>query len=242
MTLHAMPLPLHSRLLPAFGALGVAGLILLGTPRLLVAQPATGTPSGTPSAAPSGTQAGAQATGADSARGLLPAPTIAARTSWTADRRSFAVGDIITVLVDDYTISTAVKENVSTDTRTRGLSVNARLPETSKNVGIDSRNAADQTQRGQARRENRFQNELSVRVVAIGQNGLLQVKGTKIIDIDKSKQDIVFTGWVRAQDISVSNLVESSRVADLQIGYVSPGPLGKPKQGLVSKILGALWP
>ena len=159
-----------------------------------------------------------------------------------ADRRSFIVGDIVTVLIDDYTISTAVKENVATDNRTRGLSVNARLPTSAKNVGLDARNTADQQQRGQARRENRFQNEMSVRVVAVGPNGLLQVKGTKNIDVDNAMQAIEFTGWIRAQDISTSNMVESSRVADAQIGYASPGPLGKPKQGMVTKILGALWP
>ncbi|HEY0931400.1 MAG TPA: flagellar basal body L-ring protein FlgH [Gemmatimonas sp.] len=234
---------LRSRLLQTVAILGAAGAIVLGTPKQLIAQ-------AQPTGQPAGAGAGAAATGAaptgaataNAAPGVPPAPTITPRASWTADRRAFAVGDIITVLVDDYTITTAVKENVSTDTRTRGLSVNARLPESSKSVGIDSRNAADQTQRGQARRENRFQNELSVRVVSVGHNGLLQVKGTKIIDVDKSKQDIVFTGWVRAQDISVSNLVESSRVADLQIGYASPGPLGKPKQGILTKVLGALWP
>ncbi len=164
------------------------------------------------------------------------------RASWIADRRQFVVGDIITVLVDDYTISTAVKENSAQDTRNRGLGLNARLPASSRNVGIDTRNTADQTQRGQARRENRFQNEMSVRVVAVGPNGLLQVKGTKKIDIDKAMQDIVFSGWVRAQDVSVSNLVESSRVADVQLGYASPGPLGKPKQGILTKVVGALWP
>ncbi len=174
--------------------------------------------------------------------GMPLPPTITPRSSWTSDRRDFAVGDILTVLIDDYTISTAVKENLATDTRTRGLSVNARLPETSKNVGLDARNAADQTQRGTARRENRFQNEMSVRVISVGANGLLEIEGSKIIDVDKSKQDVALSGWVRAQDISMTNLIESSRVADLQIGYVSPGPLGKPKQGLISRILGVLWP
>jgi flagellar L-ring protein precursor FlgH len=83
---------------------------------------------------------------------------------------------------------------------------------------------------------------MSVRVVSVGPNGLLQVKGTKIIDVDKAKQDIAFSGWVRAQDVSPTNLIESSRVADAQIGYASPGPLGKPKQGIVSKVLGVVWP
>lgn len=192
--------------------------------------------------------AGAQAAGTQPASTATPAapaqttPTVLARGSWVADRRQFGVGDIITVLIDDYTISTAVKENTAQDTRNRGLGLSARLPSSSQNVNIDSRNSADQTQRGQARRENRFQNEMSVRVVAVGNNGLLQVKGTKKIDVDRQLQDIVFTGWVRAQDVSVTNVIESSRVADVQLGYASPGNLGKPKQGIVSKVLGVVWP
>jgi flagellar L-ring protein precursor FlgH len=182
------------------------------------------------------------ATAATTATAVPPVAPIKPRESWTADRRTFVVGDIITILIDDYTISTAVKENSATDNRTRGLSVNAKLPTSSKQVGIDARNNADQQQRGSARRENRFQNEMSVRVVAVGPNGLLQLKGTKKIDIDKALQDIEFTGWVRAQDVSTSNVIESSRVADAQLGYASPGPLGKPKQGMITKVLGAFWP
>ena len=173
------------------------------------------------------------------------APAVAVRApreSWSSDRRSFVVGDIITVLIDDYTISTAVKENTASDTRSRGLAVTANLPGGSKGGGLDSRNNADQQQRGSARRENRFQNEMSVRVVAVGANGLLQLKGHKKIDVDKAAQDIVFTGWVRAQDVSTQNMVESNRVADALLAYTSPGPLGTPKQGIVSKVLGALWP
>ena len=210
---------------------------MFAAPVALHAQAAQGaTPaSGTQASAPA---ASTPAAGAPAAS-AVPAP---ARSSWVSDRRQFAVGDIITVLIDDYTISTAVKENLAQDTRNRGFGLSARLPSTSQTANIDARNAADQTQRGQARRENRFQNEMSVRVVGTGPNGLLQVKGTKKIDVDKQMQDLVFTGWVRAQDVSVTNVVESSRVADAQLGYASPGNLGKPKQGIVSKVLGVVWP
>ena len=207
----------------------------------LFAQAAGATPPTTPPATPPAAGAQAAPTTA-SATAVPPVAPIKPRESWTADRRNFLVGDIITILIDDYTISTAVKENSATDTRSRGLSVNAKLPTSSKQVGIDARNNADQQQRGSARRENRFQNEMSVRVVAVGPNGLLQLKGTKKIDIDKALQDIEFTGWVRAQDVSTSNVIESSRVADAQLGYASPGPLGKPKQGMITKVLGAFWP
>ena len=165
------------------------------------------------------------------------------RASWISDRRAFAVGDVITVLVDDYTISTAVKDNIASDTRRRNLGATIRLPSSgSKSGGIDARNDADTQQRGALRRENRFQNEMSVRVVATGANGLLQVRGNKNIMVDKAQQNVVFEGWVRAQDVSPQNLVESYRVADATLTYNSPGPLGKTKSGLFTKILGLFLP
>jgi flagellar L-ring protein precursor FlgH len=212
-------------------ALGVMTSALMALP--LGAQAA---PPATAAATPA--NAALATTAAAPAAVSLPAP----RQSWYADRRTFAVGDIITVLIDDYTITTAIKENIASDTRSRDLGLQANLPSSSKNIGLDTRNDATQNVKGSAKRENRFQNEMSVRVMATGANGLLQVKGTKNINVDKNIQDIVLTGWVRAQDISAQNMVESARIADAQIGYASPGNLTKPKQGIMSKILGAFWP
>ncbi|MES2521498.1 MAG: flagellar basal body L-ring protein FlgH [Gemmatimonadota bacterium] len=229
------PSPLSSLHVPMLaGTMLLASVAALSSP--LAAQAAAPRTPAVPAANAAGTPVGTPATAQPAA------PAVAPRQSWTADRRNFVVGDIVTVLIDDYTISTAVKENIASDQRTRGLGLDAQLPSSSKRVGLDTRNTATQQQRGSARRENRFQNEMSVRVVAVGANGLLQVKGTKKIDVDKAKQDIEFSGWVRAQDISAQNYVESNRVADVSIGYASPGNLAKPKQGMLSKVLGAIWP
>ncbi len=73
-------------------------------------------------------------------------------------------------------------------------------------------------------------------------NGTLQVKGRRVVDVDKAKQDVTLAGWVRAQDVTPQNVVESSRIADAQLTYVSPGPLGKPKQGILSRVIGIIWP
>lgn len=213
-------------------------LVLL--PLALAAHP--GGVGAQPATAPAAARPAAPATATAAAAAAAPAPAPIRRVSWTSDRREFVVGDIITVLIDDYTISTAIKENLNTDTRTRGLSASASIPAQSARAGVDSRNSADQTQRGQARRENRFQNEMSVRVIALGPGGLLQVKGEKVITVDKAAQEIAFSGWVRAQDVGIRNTIESSRVADAELSYSSPGGLGKPKQGIVTKILGMVWP
>jgi len=195
-------------------------------------------------------QTGAQAAAQPAAATAAPAAPAAApvtpgtvnRVSWASDRRAFAVGDLITVLVDDYTISSAIKEHIATDQRTRDLSANASLPPFSRSAGVGTRNGANETQRGTARRENRFQNELSVRVVAIEPNGLLKIRGTKMIDVDRQKQDVELTGVIRPHDISVTNVIQSARIADAQVTYASPGSLGKPKQGLVTKVVGLVWP
>jgi len=216
--------------------LGTALLLLL--PALL--------PGQTPP--PAATSAATQPAGAGAAPATpttAPAPVTPGtvnRVSWASDRRAFVVGDLITVLVDDYTISSAIKEHIATDQRTRDLSASANVPPFNRSAGIGTRNGANETQRGTARRENRFQNELSVRVVAIEPNGLLKIRGTKLIDVDRQKQDVELTGFIRPHDISVTNVIQSARIADAQVTYVSPGSLGKPKQGLVTKVVGLVWP
>ncbi|MEO7998673.1 MAG: flagellar basal body L-ring protein FlgH [Gemmatimonadaceae bacterium] len=213
-------------------AIALAAAAMISMP-LHAQAPAANRPGG---AAPAGAAAAPATAAAQTA-----APSMG-RQSFYADRRDFAVGDIVTILIDDYTITTAIKENVSSDTRSRGLSLSAKLPTSSKSVGLDTRNDASQNEKGSAKRENRFQNEMSVRIVAVDKNGMLQLKGTKNINVDKNIQDITLTGWVRPQDISAQNSIESARMADASIGYTSPGNLTKPKQGIVSKILGAFWP
>lgn len=197
--------------------------------------------------APAGATATPPAATTPAANGAATAPQTAAaapagRQSFYTDRREYVVGDIITVLIDDYTITTAIKENIASDSRSRNLGLTARLPTSSKSVGLDTRNDASQNERGSAKRENRFQNEMSVRVIEVGPNGVLKLKGNKNINVDKNVQDITLTGFVRAQDISATNMVESARLAEASIGYTSPGNLTKPKQGIVSKILGMVWP
>ena len=220
--------------------LRVALLLLL--PALLPGQtpPPAAAQAATP---PAGTTAPAAAPAAPAGAASAPVtPGTVNRVSWASDRRAFAVGDLITVMVDDYTISSAIKEHIATDQRTRDLSASANVPPFNRSAGVGTRNGANETQRGTARRENRFQNELSVRVVAIEPNGLLKIRGTKVIDVDRQKQDVELTGFIRPHDISVANVVQSARIADAQVLYASPGSLGKPKQGLVTKVIGLVWP
>lgn len=170
------------------------------------------------------------------------------RASWLSDRREFAVGDIITVLLDESTRASAVKGQVGIDEQSRDLGLGIDppnmgtdpLPSIDANVGTGKRASSRQT--GESSRRISFLSEMSVRVVAVSPTGLLQIKGTKNVEQDKVQQDFQFTGWIRPQDVTVRNVVESARVADAKLVYEVKGNLGKTRGGLIGRVIGAIWP
>jgi flagellar L-ring protein precursor FlgH len=170
-----------------------------------------------------------------------------ARRSWTADRREFAVGDIITVLVDEFTLAAARTDDNAVDRRRRDAALGASAQAQGSALGdaaasFGTSNNAESRRRGDAVRENRFASEISVRITGIDPNGLLRIEGRKLVNVDKNSQEITLTGWVRPQDVGPYNTIASSRVGDAELLYNSKGNLGKPRGGIISRILGALWP
>lgn len=183
----------------------------------------------------------------DSAAAAPAAPAPArTRQSWISDRRTFATGDVLTVMVDEFTLASANLGNVSTNNRrsTRDAGVSARLPasSTTGSVGFNTTDNNEQNQRGETLRQNRFQSEMTVRVVEVLAGGVLKVEGRKVLNVDKNKQEVVMSGFVRPQDVGPFNQVDSWRVGELRLDYAHDGAMGKPKQGIVGRIFGWMWP
>jgi flagellar L-ring protein precursor FlgH len=168
--------------------------------------------------------------------------------SWTADRREYQVGDIITVLVTEATLASATKSQSGTDQQSRKNGMGLEPPKigTSSLPSIDASMSTDKNstskQDGDAKRAVAFKGDISVRVVAVDKAGLMQIKGTKVVDVDKNKQTLNLTGWVRPEDISAQNLIASERIADAQLTYALSGDLGKTRGGIVGRLLSVFWP
>ena len=176
-------------------------------------------------------------------------PQFAGRQSWTSDRFRMGVGDIVTVLVNDQTLASANTNNTAMDSRRKDLEFSIKPPDapTKPSVAIAAKagfnNDGNSKQSGEATRNNVFQSTLSARVIAVSPTGMLQIRGRKMVNVDKNQQEVTLTGWVRPQDIDVgTNVVESTRVADADIVVTQKGGLGKPRSGVMSRIVGALWP
>ena len=181
----------------------------------------------------------------DSAR-VAPTRNIA----WTSNRRSYAVGDIIKVVVDEYALASANKDNTNSASRRRTLDIGVNPPSMGTETGglgaidgsFEAGDGSASNQRGNATRGTRYATEIAVRVVAVTPDGLLQVKGTKLIDVDKNKQTLTLAGFVRPLDLDSRDVVASDNIADIQLAYASKGSLGKPKSGIITRIVGLLWP
>ena len=187
------------------------------------------------------------AQGAAPAQAAPPAPVLTStsvpgRQSWFSDRRDYHLGDIVTVLVDEYTLTSLDKEVNATENRQRGLGLGITTPSSSKSFGINSNNNNQSQNSGLDARTNRITTDMSARVVAIGPNGVMQLKGTKMIKVEDSKVNLVLTGWVRVQDVAPDNSVQSFRMADADLDYQAEGPLGHAKSGIIGRLLGAFWP
>jgi flagellar L-ring protein precursor FlgH len=168
--------------------------------------------------------------------------------SWTADRREYQVGDIITVLVTEATLASATRSQSGSDQQSRKNGMGLEPPKigTTSLPSIDASMSADKNstskQDGDAKRAVAFKGDITVRVVAVDKMGLMQIKGTKVVDVDKNRQTLSLTGWVRPDDVTPQNLVASERIADAQITYALSGDLGKTRGGLVGRLLSVFWP
>ncbi len=163
--------------------------------------------------------------------------------SWTADAQVFRVGDAISVLLDEYTLASANRDVSAEQQRSRsfGVAGSANGTELGR-ASVDTENAGSSRDRGRSTRHDRLTAEMTVRVEEIAPDGMLKVSGTKHLTIDEHEQELTLTGWVRPADVPAHNVMESWRIADATIEYTSSGRLGKPRQGLISRVLGWIWP
>lgn len=147
-----------------------------------------------------------------------------------SDRRGRAVNDIITVRVVESVSATGAADSSLTKRSEAEASVAKLFGGESKLPGfIDPTNLASaesQTQfkgGGTTTRSGELSTIMPARVVDVLANGDLVLEGIREIDINGDRQIIVLTGSVRPMDVSRSNVVLSSQMAQLRIRYFGQG-------------------
>ena len=167
---------------------------------------------------------------------------------WQAKRRSYRVGDIITVLLSESTqaartLSNETSRESSTDAVPAGLSTaigNATPILNGFNAG-----GAVTTNRGTGVADQRasLTGSIAVTVTEVQANGNLVIRGEKQLSLSEGGEVSQVAGIIRPDDVSAINTVQSRRLANGQITYKGVGDLANStRAGWGISALYKYWP
>lgn len=170
-------------------------------------------------------------------------PAVSAmRASWLSDRVPLRVGEMVTVILDEQTSASERVSQIATARRSQNANFSlsadgdAVVGASALDTGMDN----DSRDVGEAGRKGDLSGIVTARVLALDGNGVAEIEGSKKVTIDGRDQTITLHGFVRSADVSASNIVYSSRIADAEITYT--GKKISPRRGIIGRILSILWP
>ncbi len=172
------------------------------------------------------------------------------------DLRARQVGDIVTVAIVEN--ASAKKEANTQSDRSSEIdaSIDAALgwKWTAKGF-VPATNSRDPASILKAKLDNKFKGtgltdredtmsaSIACRVVQVLPSGNLYIKGSRLVQVNFEHQTITMEGIIRSSDISPSNVVLSTHVAEAKITYSGTGPVSdKQRPGWLVRVLDYVWP
>ena len=165
------------------------------------------------------------------------------------DKRARRIGDIITLLLEERTVSSKTNTTAIDKDDQIDMSVDTILgtdAATSRFGGLNMSVNGDNTREfeGDAASDqsNRLQGQISVTVADVLPNGVLVVRGEKWMTFSQGDEFIRIEGMLRPSDVNPDNTALSTRLADARITYSGTGALAQAQQqGWASKFFNSTW-
>ncbi len=171
----------------------------------------------------------------------------AAASLWTsesrsliADRHARRVGDIVTILV----VEKSLTSHQATHETEKKLKASGGPGGGILNFFPDLSVKADRTTsgKGTASQATRLVDRISARVTEVTPEGNLRVEARRSIRLNRDELTLTVSGLVRPDDISPDNTVLSTQIADCRMKWSGSGPIPeKQRPGLLSALLSLLW-
>ena len=179
------------------------------------------------------------------------APTAAAESLWKntngyatkavfADHRASGVGDIVTIVISESTTTSATRNSANEKSGSVKLGGGIGIFDF---LQAASASGSDKfTAKGSASATNRVAGNVTVTISEITPSGNFVLEGTQSIWQNRNEHKITFRGVCRPEDISASNTVLSTRVADATVRFDGKGPLNaQQRQGILTQIFNILF-
>ena len=180
-----------------------------------------------------------------------------------ADHRARGVNDIVTILIVEQASSSRSANTTIQKDASRTASVGkfptffdpiakkVVKPITDPVVGytdpsqylgealtLDATGRSSHTGKGSIERTDRVSGQIAARVVKVLDNGNLLVEGRRAVVVNNETQMLTISGMVRPQDVTASNTVLSSQIADAEVQMEGQGLLAEQQRpGWLFRIL-----
>ena len=163
---------------------------------------------------------------------------------FSSDRRAKNVGDILSVTLSETFSSNKAVTNSSKKADAIGAEVGPTgIMRNFAGLGGSASKTNSFSGSMATNQSNSLTGTLSATVVRVFPNGNLEIKGQKKLRITEGTEYIRLSGIIRPQDISTTNTVSSTKIAEAQIEYVGAGILDSAsKPGWGSSFFRAISP
>lgn len=172
---------------------------------------------------------------------------VEARSLWAdnqwgmfADKKARDVGDILTIVISESTTLSASKSRSNEKEGSVNLNAGTGIFHflAAASAGASDSFSAD----GSARDTNSFSGQITVTVVEVLPNDNMVVEGTQSIWQNRDEHKITLRGIIRRADVTASNTVPSTKVADATLKFDGKGPLNaKQRQGILTQVFNFLF-
>lgn len=162
------------------------------------------------------------------------------RRNLISDSKAQKVGDVLTIVISERTETTVQAKTSNGQDASTGVEAGKGLLSFIPFLGLGAKDSYQS--QGQQTYSGTFTTRVAATIKEIMPNGLLQIEGTRTVDVNGEKQELVLSGVVRPFDIKADNTISSEQIADAQIEYRGAGPIGqKAKPGLLTRLLDFLF-
>ncbi len=163
------------------------------------------------------------------------------------DYRARNVGDLLTIVVSESTgFEGQEKRELNKDTNSLfGFNFKGSTKARSFDADLSGTTNSKRKLDGKANStiERRFNDSMTVTVMAVMPNGNLAIEGHRQLVIGRETRILRVTGVIRPADIGPNNTIRSQYVGDLKMQYFGQGPDSNfTNQGWGGRIFNVLWP
>lgn len=168
------------------------------------------------------------------------------------DSKARRVGDLVTVVLAEKT--NAKKSSATSTSKDSSTSMDVAVPTvagvnelsglTSPLFSLSNTGGRKFDGAGDSSQSNQLSGEITVTVAEVLPNGNLVIQGEKWLGINQGNEFVRIRGIIRPVDVTTSNTVQSTQVANAQLYYGGTGALNDSNaQGWLSRFFNSpIWP